>query len=294
MTTQKGRENLQGWLSVLPVLVLELLVCAYPIATAIMKSFTNWDGLFQSDLVWFRNYTRLITDSDFWLLFKNTAILLVSIPIQAFIGVGVAVALYEKIKGWKFFRLVYYLPSIISMVTVGYLFRIMFGFTGPLNSILRIIGLDALAIEWLGSSGTALSVVLLCLVWSNIGWQVLVVFGGLSSISPSVFEAAMIDGAGYWQRFFKITIPLLLRTLEYSFIMGMLWIFSGIFPLIYSITKGGPGYGTTTIDYMIYVKGFIGSKLGQACALAVILLFIILLITKLQMSIANKMDDWGD
>ena len=87
---------------------------------------------------------------------------------------------------------------------------------------------------------------------------------------------------------------MLVRTLEYSFITAMLWIFSGIFPLILSITGGGPGYDTATIDYMIYVKAFKSSRYGEACALAMILLIIIFLITKLQMYVTNKVDDWGE
>lgn len=285
---------MQGWLSVIPIILLELAVCAYPIAVTLMKSFTNWDGLFKNDFVGLSNYIKLLTDSEFWILIRNSAILLLSIPIQSFIGLAIAMVLYEGVKGWKFFRMVYYLPSIISAVTVGYLFRILFSFQGPINTFLRMVGLENLAIEWLGRGSTAILVILACMVWSNIGWQILVIFGGLSSISPSVFEAAKIDGASYWQRFFKIVLPMLIRTLEYSFITAMLWVFNGIFPLILTITSGGPGYETTTIDYMIYIKGFVNSRFGMACALAMILLMIILLITMMQMAMANKLDDWGE
>lgn len=286
------RENQQGWLSVLPVLALELLVCAYPIGMVLVKSFTNWDGMFKSDLVGLRNYIRIFSDPNFWTLLKNTGVFLLTIPVQALIGMIIAVILNDRIPGWRFFRLVYYLPSIISMTVVGLLYKIMFSYSGPLNEVLRAIGLDALAIEWLNSGPSARFVVFLCLVWSNIGWQVLIIFGGLAGIDPSILEAATIDGAGYWRRLFSITIPLLARTLEYSFVSAMIWIFTGIFPLIYSLSNGGPGYETTTLDYMVYVKGFNGTKLGQACALSVILLLIITAITVIQMRMSNRADDW--
>jgi multiple sugar transport system permease protein len=288
------KDNLAGWLSVLPVVVLELLIFAYPAFTVVSKSFTNWDGLFRDDFVGLRNYLRIIADDDFWLMLQNTGILLITIPLHSLIGIIIAVLLNEKIPGWKFFRLVYYLPSIISMLTIGYLFKVLFSYTGPINRILRFSGLDFLALEWLGIRPVALGVVAFCLLWSNLGWQVLIIFGGLSAIETSIFEAAIMDGAGYWRRLFRIVLPLLLRTIEYSVIITMLWIFTGVFPLIFSLTGGGPGYGTTTLDYMIYKKGFTGTQLGQACTLAVVLLVIILLITKLQMFVADRIDNWRE
>ena len=101
------RENRQGWLSVLPVLALELLVCAYPIGMVIVKSFTNWDGMFKSDPVGLRNYIRIFSDPNFWTLLKNTGVFLLTIPVQALIGMIIAVILNDRIPGWRFFRLVY-------------------------------------------------------------------------------------------------------------------------------------------------------------------------------------------
>ncbi|GHU65661.1 sugar ABC transporter permease [Spirochaetia bacterium] len=286
-------ERMQGYLSVLPVIVLELVVLAYPLFIVITKSFTNWNGLYQSDFVGFRNFVRYFADPDFWLLLQNSFILLLCIPLQALAGLIIAMILYEKMRFWKLFRFVYYLPSIISMVTVGYLFKVFFSYTGPINRILNVLGLEQYALEWLGMRWSAILVVLFCLVWSSIGWQVLVLFGGLSAIPTSIFEAAIMDGAGYWRRLFKIVLPLLVRTMEYSFISCMIWLFTGIFPLIHTLTGGGPALGTTTIDYMIYTRGFNSSRLGQASALSVVLLVIILGITKLQMVMANKIDNWG-
>ncbi len=286
------RESLCGLLSVLPAVVMELAACGYPIAMAFVKSFTNWDGLFKDDFVGLSNYVKIFSGSEFYLLLRNSLVLLLSIPIQVFVGLVLSVILFERIRGWKFFRMVYYLPSIISAVTIGYLFRILFSFEGPINRILSVLSGSEFRYEWLGNGPAALTIILLCIVWSNIGWQILVVFGGLASIEPSILESAEMDGAGWWRRFFHITLPMLVRTIEYSFIMSMIYIFSGIFPLIQTITNGGPGYETTTLDYMIYTKAFSNSRYGEACALAMVLLVIILLITKAQMTAANKLGEW--
>lgn len=291
----RWEENLQGWLSVLPVLLVLIAIRAYPMIVGIVKSFTNWDGLYRSDFVGLRNYMNILGGAQFWQLLKNNLILLTYLPAQLLLGLAVAVLLYEEIPGWRFFRSVYYLPQVLSSLTIGYLFVVFFGYNGPLNAVLRMMGLDALAVEWLGRSATGLMVIVLCMVWINIGWQGMLFLGGMSAIPPSVYEAARLDGAGYWTRLFKITLPMLLRTVEYSCIMSVLWCFTGLFSLIFSITKGGPGYETTTVDYMIYLKAFKGgSEFGYASAIAVILMVIVGVATLIQMHMTNKADDWSD
>ena len=291
----RWEENLQGWLSVLPVLLVLIAIRAYPMIVGIVKSFTNWDGLYRSDFVGLRNYVNILGGAQFWQLLKNNLILLTYLPAQILLGLAVAVLLYEEIPGWKFFRSVYYLPQVLSSLTIGYLFVVFFGYNGPLNAVLRMMGLDALAVEWLGRSATGLMVIILCMVWINIGWQGMLFLGGMCAIPTSVYEAARLDGAGYWTRLFKITLPMLLRTVEYSCIMSVLWCFTGLFSLIFSITKGGPGYETTTVDYMIYLKAFKGgSEFGYASAIAVILMVIVGVATLIQMHMTNKADDWSD
>ena len=287
----RRRENIQGWLSVLPVLAVLAAVRGVPMAAAVVKSFTNWDGILKSDFVGFQNYINILAKGEFWGLLENNLVILIFIPIQVMLGMIVAVLLYEEVRGWKVFRTLYYLPQIISSVIVGFLFTILFGYYGPINTVLRSIGLDGLAIEWLGNRGSVLFVIIFCLVWINIGWQGMLVLGGLSSISPEIYESARLDGAGYWQRLFKITIPLIRRTIEYSVMTSVIWSFTGLFPLIFSLTQGGPGTETMTIDYMIYQKSFVsGSQLGYSCALSVILLVIILIFTGIQMGISQKRD----
>lgn len=289
----KKKKTMHAILSILPVVIVLLLVRAYPMGAAIYRSFTNWDGMYKQDWVGLSNYIQIFTNSPFWTLLGNNLILLISVPLQVVIGLLVAVLLYEEVAGWRFFRSLYYIPQIMSAVIIGYLFRIFFGLNGPVNAVLSNIGLSSLAIEWLGNRGSALTVIILCLVWFSIGWQAIVLLGGMSGISPSVFEAAKIDGANYWQRTFKIMLPMLSRVIEYCIIMSMVWTLTSLFPFVYSMTKGGPGYETTTIDYMIYIKSFVtGNDLGMACALAVILLIIILAFTLIEMKITNKLSDW--
>lgn len=291
----RREENLQGWLSVLPVLLLLIAIRGYPIVVGIYESFTNWDGLYRNDFVGLRNYAAILGGGQFWMLLSNNLVLLCYLPIQLLLGLAVAVLLYEEIPGWKFFRSCYYLPQVLSSLTIGYLFVVFFSYNGPLNQFFRLVGLEGAAIDWLGTRWSALFVIVVCMVWINIGWQGMLFLGGMSQIPTSVYEAARLDGAGYWTRLFRITLPLLVRTVEYSCIMSVLWCFTGLFNLVFSITRGGPGYETTTVDYMIYVKAFKGgSEFGYSCAIAVLLMLIVGVVTLIQMRAADKSDDWSD
>ena len=287
----KRRDDLQGWLSVLPVLLIILLIRAYPIAFGIVKSFTNWDGLFKSDFIGFRNYVRILTRPQFWMLLSNNLILLLFIPLQLFFGLVVSMLLYEEIPGSKFYRACYYLPQVLSALSIGYLFSIFFGMNGPINQVLASLGIAKEPIYWLGNRSSALGVIIFCLVWINIGWQGMLFNGAMTQISPEVFEAARLDGAGYWTRTFRIMLPQLIPTVEYSCITSVMWVFTGLYSLIFSITAGGPGYDTTTIDYMIYLKAFRGnSEFGYACALSVILMVIVMAFTIVQMRLSKRSD----
>lgn len=260
-----------------------------------IKSFTDWNGISHSTFIGLKNYIDILTDPNFWRLLGNNVLFLLFIPFQLLIGMVVAVLFYEETFGWKFFRNVFYLPQIISSVVIGFLFSVFFSYRGPINALLDAMGLGELKQEWFGQRGTAIVIIIFCLVWVNIGWQAMLGLGGLGGIQPSVFEAAKIDGAGYWQRLFKITIPLLGRTVEYSCIMSVIWVLTGLFPFIFSMTGGGPGYDTTTIDYMIYLKSFgSSSEMGYACAMSVILLIIVTGLTIFQMRASDKANDWSE
>jgi ABC-type sugar transport system permease subunit len=287
-------ENRQGWLSIIPVFVMILGIRAYPIGVGIVKSFTNWDGLFRNDFIGFGNYLNTIKSGQFWSLLLNNVILLSYLPFQTLLGLAVAILFYEKTPGRQFFRACYYIPQILSTVIVGYMFVIFFGFNGPVNTILRAVNLERFALDWMGKRGSAMFIIVLCMVWINIGWQGMLFLGGMASIPSTVFEAAVIDGAGYWTRLFRITLPMLVRVLEYSTVVSVSWCFTGLFGIIYTMTKGGPGYDTTTVDYMIYIKAFRGgSELGYGSAIAVLLTMIVIVFTLIQMKLAKRADDWS-
>lgn len=288
------RKARQGVISVLPAMLIIVTIQAYSIITVFRKSFTNWDGLFQNQFIGLRNYTEMLTQGQFWSLIMNNVFFMLYIPVTLFLGLMVALLLYQECAGWKFFRAVICLPQMLSYVVLGFLIKVFFSYSGPVNALLEVIGIGTGQLDWLSHPWLARVVIMLTLVWVNIGWQAMIFTGGLSSIDPGVLEAATLDGCGFWRRMFHIVIPMMGRVIEYSIITSIINVFTGLFSIIFTITNGGPGYSTTTVDYMVYLRAFvIGTDLGRACALAFILLIIVAIITVVEMRISNKLDDWS-
>ena len=295
LTPQEVKKARIAYLCILPALLILVIVRVWPIISVIGKSFTNWDGLYKQDFIGLKNYKQLFESGMFRQLFKNNLVLLISVPLQVLIGLVVAVLLYEHVPGWKAFRAIYYVPQIISLVILGYLFKSMFGLEGPVNQILRSVGLSSWAKDWLLNGSTALPVMVFCVTWYSIGWQTIVILGGMSSIDTSVFEAARLDGATFWQRTFKIVLPMIVSVITYCIVMAVIWTFTNLFSLIYSMTNGGPGYETMTLDYFIYDKAFeSGTQLGYASAVSVVLLVIVMIVTVIEMRVSDAAErKWG-
>ena len=236
-----------------------------------------------------QNYIDMFSTGEFWLLIRNNLIFLISIPGILLISLSVSVLLFEEVPGWRFFRSVYYLPTILSAVVVGFLMQILFTAQGAVNEILASVGLDMLTRNWLGSAPTAFIVLIAAFYWQTLGQGVLIFLAGLSVIPAEVLEAARLDGAGWWRRLLRIIFPLLAPTVAYFLVINIIYVFVGLFALVYSTTGGGPGRATTPIDYMIYIKAFQSNELGYASALSVILLLLAVLFAWLQIRTLDKL-----
>ncbi len=288
-----NNESVFSWLAVAPVVLALLVFMAVPIVNVVYHSFTLWDGL-KAKFIGLENYVYMFTNDDFWYILGNNVLYLLTVPLIVLVSLIVAVLIYEEVKGWKFFRSVFFLPYVLSAVVVGYLFRSLFAYGGPINKVLEAFGLEALKTDWLSSRGTAIFVIILAVTWTQFGYGMLVYLAGMSSVSPSVFEASRIDGANWFQRFFHVILPMLIRTTEFLVILNTIFVFTSLFDYIYTITRGGPGYDTMPINYWIYMKAFRSNEMGFACALALVLFGILLVVALVQRMLVNKADDWGE
>jgi multiple sugar transport system permease protein len=273
------RDRRAGLLAVLPAFLIVVGFMAFPVGFAVFISFTRTNGL-RYEWRGLENYIALLSDPVVHQVFLNNLKFLVSVPIVIFAALVVSVLLFERVRGWRFFRIIFFLPNVLSVAVIGIMFRNAFGYYGGVNQALGLFGAEP--VQFFTNGTLAISIIVLALVWAGFGYQSLLLLAGLTAINSSVFEAAALDGAGWWKRLWYITLPNIRRVLGFVFIINVLYTFSSLFGFVYVMTAGGPGYDTTTIDYLVYLRAFSSSNLGSGAALAVILFIFIGVLTLIQ------------
>jgi multiple sugar transport system permease protein len=268
-----------GTLAVLPAFTIVIGFMAFPVAFALYISFTKTNGL-RYEWRGLDNYIAIFSDPIVHQVFLNNFKFLISVPLVIMLGLISAILLFEGIRGWKLFRVIFFLPNVLSVAVIGLMFKNFFGYDGAVNQLRGVFGQEP--IQFFIDADYSIAIIVLALVWSGFGFQSLLLLAGLTSINPAVFEAAAIDGAGWWRRLWSITLPNIRKVLGFVFIINILFTFSGLFGFIFVITAGGPGYETTTIDYLVYLRAFSSNNLGSGAALAVVLFLFIGLLTLFQ------------
>ncbi|WP_202967396.1 carbohydrate ABC transporter permease [Paenibacillus beijingensis] len=286
----RSRERWTSYLSLAPMFLYLLLLMAYPLGSTFYHSFTRWNGV-ESHWVGMDNYIDIFKSGELLRLLRTNLIMLLSVPGILMICLVIAVLMFEKVPGTNFFRMVYYLPSTLSAVVVGYLMRTMFSPVGPVNQWLQFLGMDMSQFDWLSNVPTAFLVLIFCFYWQTVGYGMLIFLSGLSSLPNEVLEAARIDGANWRTQLIRIVIPLLLPAIVFFCVTNVIWVFVGLFSLVFTVTGGGPGYETTPIDYMIFLKAFQSDQLGYASTLSVILFVLVLCISWIQLRVSERFSD---
>ncbi|MGL5795773.1 MAG: carbohydrate ABC transporter permease [Waterburya sp.] len=267
------RDSLAAGIFLAPALILLGIFLFYPIIYLLYLSFTT--GSFTVDgIQWVgcRNYWRLFTDTDFWQVIGNTAYFTIATVIPTIIiPLGLAVLLNRSLALRGILRTAYFIPSITSLVAVGLAFRWLFQTDGPVNEVLFQWGLNRL--PWLSSTVWAMPVLILLSSWKQLGFNLVVFLAGLQIIPQSRYEAAELDGANGWAKFWYITIPGLKPTLIFAVLTTAIFTLRS-FEQVYIITGGGPLNSTNVLVYYIYEQAFARFEFGYAAAAATILLMI--------------------
>ena len=274
--SRRGKENLIGYLFLLPWLLGLFIFTLGPMVASAYLSFTNYDLLTAPEWNGLFNYERLIQrDNRYAAAVGVTArYVLLSVPLQLVFALAVAAVLNRGLRGLTLYRAAYYLPSLLGgSVAIAILWKQVFGLEGLFNQFLALFGVQA--ISWIGTPSTALCTLIVLRIW-QFGSPMLIFLAGLKQIPQELYEAAAIDGANALAKFFRITLPLLTPILFFNLIMQMISAFQAFTPA-FIISGGGGGPADAVLFYTLYLyqQGFSNFRMGYASAMAWILLVII-------------------
>ena len=253
-----------------------------PIVTGIGMSFFKWDGANPAVFIGVENFVRLTKDQYFWNALRVTLqYTVLTVPTTIAFSLFFAVLLTRSIRFTTPFRAMIFFPYIASIVAIAIVWQLLYHADfGPINEALRSMGITNPP-RWLSSKDTAIYGVAIMNVWRSIGYYMVLFIAGIQGIPASLYEAARIDGANAWRRFWRITLPMLNSTMFFVVIISIIYSFQAFTP-IYIMTQGGPGYATKVLVYRIFEEAFIYSRFGYASAMATVLFVIVLIITIIQ------------
>lgn len=273
----------------LPALVIYSIVVVIPTLSTVVFSFTNYNGLsVDFNFVGLKNYLMVFQNTDAINSIKNSVIYGVSVPILVTaLAIPLALALNSKIKTRNILRAVFFFPSVISTLFLGYIWKFILSSssTGLINSLLAKAGLDSMLL--LADQRIALGLLILITVWSSVGWHSCIYIAGLQGISRDYYEAATLDGASALEQFKSITLPMLAPSMTSSVLL-LLTSSLKAYDLPYALTGGGPGTSTTMITQTIIEEGVTSNRVGYASAMSFIFLIIIAVLTFILNSYMDK------
>jgi len=255
---------------VAPALLTLAFIFAYPLFRVVDFSLRRVEGN-GGEFVGLENYRLVLEDPTFVEAIKHSALLLVLVPVLVAASIVVAVLIYDRVRGWRLARSVVLLPYIIAVPIVGVVASYLFQFNGAINEILRSVGLERIAVDWLGSSKYALLTVMLVIVWREIGFGIVLMLARLSSIDEAQLESATMDGANWFQRLRYVILPELKGTIELYAVITAITLLAWVFAYVWTITRGGPGTASTVVELYIYNQGVRNGVAGIASAAAVLL-----------------------
>ena len=285
--------------ALVPALVLHVVFVLSPYAQAFYLSLTDWTGVAgEAQFVGAGNFARLGGDSLFLDAVRNNAVMLVVVPLVT-IGIGLFLASMmhlggrngrRGIAGSGAYQIVYFFPQLLSLVVIAVLWGFVYNpNNGLLNGALRALGLDGLTRSWLASPGLALIAVMAVLIWSSVGFYVVLFSAAIDGIPRELFEAALLDGAGGWATFRRVTLPLVRESVQVAFVyLGIAALDAFAVVQVMTVGPGGPDGATEVIGLSLYRNAFQYGKFGYASAMGVALFFATLTLAVLALRSGRK------
>ncbi len=278
----------EAYLFLLPSFLGFLIFVVLPVLASLWLSFVDWNLLTPPKFVGFQNYVLLLTrDSVFRKVAWNTVYFMVTlVPLQLAFGLGLAVALNQQIRGRLFYRVIFFMPVVTTIVAGAIIFQFLlnrdFGlFSNAIWKLAEWTGWGIQPPDFLNSSQWSKPSVILLTLWKNVGFTMVIYLAALQGVPQELYDAANVDGASSWQRFRNVTLPLVSPTTFFLFVIQMIGAFQ-LFTEAFVMTRGGPAQSTLTVVYYIYQNAFEFQKMGKASAIAWFLFIFIFLFTFFQ------------
>ncbi|WP_099361638.1 carbohydrate ABC transporter permease [Fredinandcohnia onubensis] len=290
MNVRSKKEKSKIFLFTLPALLIYIVFLIIPMIGAIYFSVVNWNGIKGSPLeyVGLDNYLYVFQDKGFLISLKNMFYMVVfSVIFHTPIALLLAVAINSKFKGYRFFKVVYFVPTIFPLTAIGLLWYFIFMPNGSLNSFLDLIGLAEITKGWLIDPSTAMGTIIFVNIWAGIGYYMVILLAGLTTIPNEIYEAAEIDGASPSKKFFHITVPMLKPIITLCILMDIIGTVK-VFDLIFVMTEGGPNGLTNLPTTLMYYEAFRYGNYGVGSAIGIIILIIALILTIGSEAVMNR------
>jgi len=278
------RRQFQGFLFVLPPVVFTLIFFIFPMITSAWISLNDWPLLGTPTFTGLENYSDLLDDRRFkrilWFTIQYT---LLVIPPTLILGMLLALLVNQPLKGIGLFRTIFFMPLGVGLAASSFIWILLFhNDLGIINSVLRDLGLLEGNLLWFRTKDMSLIAVIISVVWKTAGFSMILFLAGMQAIPGELYEAAKVDGANAWSRYIRITLPLLRRTFALVLILTTIGSFLA-FEQFFIMTSGGPRQKTLTVVYKIFVEAFQSFEMGDAAALSMVLLVILLFLSYLQL-----------
>ncbi|MDO8188012.1 sugar ABC transporter permease [Conexibacter sp. JD483] len=286
-------ERFAGLLFVAPLVAMLAVFALLPLGRVVYYAFTRYDGLTPARWVGLENFKFLLEWHDFWRILLNNVVLIAGIVVWVAVPFTIAIVIFGQRRA-PLVRTVLLLPALLPPIIIGGVFRLLLADKGPLNETLRSIGLGALAQPWLADDKLVLLSVIGVIGWATAGTGVMLYSAGLSTLSESYVEAAVLDGANWRQLVWHIYRPALRPVTRFWTLLLTVGTVTVFFPWIYGLTQGGPGIASTTLDYQVYISGIQDGRLGLGSAIAVvgIFLIVVLLLAQYAASRVRRAAEW--
>jgi multiple sugar transport system permease protein len=281
------RKYWPAYLFILPNFLGVTVFLLFPVLFALYMSLQNWDGVTTPQFIGLDNFRNIFADQIFWRAFKNTVVYTVlTVPTGIVLSLAVASLLNQRVRGLFMFRAAMFVPVVTSALAVAVVWKWIFDYNnGLINDVLSLLGFNQ--IPWLSDPAWAMIGLAMIGVWQGFGLTTVILLAALQNVPVSLLEAASIDGAGAWRRFRSITLPLIVPAILFVSITSFIASFQ-VFAQAYYMTNGGPDYGTTVLNLLIFQRAFQQNRFGEASALAYILFAVIFVVTILQLRVSRN------